>query len=98
MQMDLPSMIFQRLKQFRQTIYDLLGRGKDVLFELMDAALTTSEVTSLVRLSQSPLFRRQWASIYSALKAARLPRKKLMKQLLAEIPCERAPLLAGDAS
>ena len=98
MQMDLPSMIFQRLKQFRQTIYELLGRGKDVLFELMDAALTTSEVTSLVRLSQSPLFRRQWGSIYSALKAARLPRKKLMKQLLAEIPCERAPLLAGDAS
>ncbi len=98
MQMDLPSMIFQRLQQFRQTIYDLLGRGKDVLFELMDAALTTSEVTSLVRLSQSPLFRRQWASIYSALKAARLPRKRLMKQLLAEIPCERAPLLAGDAS
>ncbi len=91
-------MIFQRLKQFRQTIYDLLGRGQDVLFELMDAALTTTEVTSLVRLSQSPLFRRQWPSLYSALKAARVSRTKLMKQLLAEVSCDDPPLLAGDAT
>ncbi len=91
-------MIFQRLRQFRQSIYDLLGRGQDVLFELMDAALTTSEVTSLVRLSQNPLFRRQWPSLYSALKAARVSRTKLMKQLLAEVSCDDPPLLAGDAT
>ncbi len=91
-------MIFQRLQQFRQTLYDLLGRGKDTLFELMDAVLTSPEVTSLVRFSQSPLFRRQWPSLYSALKTARIPRLKRMKQLLAEVPCDEQPLLAGDTT
>lgn len=78
-------MIFDRLVRFRQTLYAMIDCGKDALFNLMDAALTSPDVTSFVRISQSPLFRRQWPSLYSALRTARLPRQKLMKQLVQEV-------------
>ena len=91
-------MIFDRLVQFRQTLYAMVGHGKDAVFDLMDAVLTSPDVTSFVSLSQSPLFRRQWPSLYSALKTARLPRPKLMKPLVQEVACDPVPLLAGDAT
>ncbi|MEM9808822.1 MAG: hypothetical protein AAF959_26510 [Cyanobacteria bacterium P01_D01_bin.56] len=40
-------MIFERLQNFRQTIYDLLGSGKDTLFDLMDAVLTSPEASAI---------------------------------------------------
>ena len=61
-------MIFDRLQQFRQTLYGMLGRGKDALFDLMDATVTSPDVSSFVRLSQNPLFRRQWPSLYHSSK------------------------------
>ena len=91
-------MIFDRLVRFRQTLYAMIDCGKDTLFNLMDAALTSPDVTSLVRISQSPLFRPQWPSLYSALRTARIPRQKLMKQLVQEVTCDPVPLLAGDAT
>ena len=91
-------MIFNRLVQFHHTLYDLFGRSQDTLFELMDAVLTTPDLSSFVRVSQNPLFRRQWSSLYSALKRARLPRQKLMQQLLKQMPNDTPPLLAGDTT
>jgi hypothetical protein len=49
-------MIFDKLKQFRQSAYALLGNGKDVIFDLMDAVLTSPQVNSFVELSLSPVF------------------------------------------
>ena len=89
-------MIFAKLQQFRQDVYGCLGKAKDAVFELMDAVLTSPSVNSFVSLSQSPLFRRQWPSIYAALQDSRPPRKKLMKRFVTEIPTEEQPLLAGD--
>ena len=89
-------MIFAKLQQFRQDVYGCLGKAKDAVFELMDAVLTSPSVSSFVSLSQSPLFRRQWSSIYAAVHDSRPPRKKLMKHFVTEIPTEEQPLLAGD--
>jgi len=50
-------MIFDKLKQFRQSAYTLLGRGKDAVFDLMDSVLTSPQVNSFVELSLSPVFR-----------------------------------------
>lgn len=33
-------MILTQLEEFRQTIYDCLGKAKDAVFELMDAVKT----------------------------------------------------------
>jgi len=39
-------MIFDKLKQFRQSAYMLLGKGKDAVCDLIDAVLTTPRVKS----------------------------------------------------
>lgn len=91
-------MIFERLIQFRQDLYKLIGRSQDSLFELMDAVLTSPHLSSLVQASLNPLFRRQWSSVYSGLKRSRLPRGKLMKALVAQIPQATGVFLAGDTT
>jgi len=41
-------MIFDKLKQFRQSAYMLLGQAKDAVCDLIDAVLTTPKVKSFV--------------------------------------------------
>jgi DDE superfamily endonuclease len=91
-------MIFKQLRQFRQTLYSNLGKARDAVFELMDAVLVSGSISSFVSLSQSPVFRRGWASLYAAVHDSRLPRAKLMKQLVAEIATQEQPILVGDTS
>jgi hypothetical protein len=80
----------ERLKDFRQAAYELLVRAKDATFELMDAVMTTRNASCLAEFSLSPLFNRQWSSIYEALQDCRPDRKKLMelyrKQLEQQVP------------
>lgn len=64
-------MIFNQLQEFRQKLYDSLGNARDAVFDLMDAVLVSGCIVSFVSLSQSPVFRRQWASIYAALQDSR---------------------------
>lgn len=91
-------MMFKQLQQFRQTLYDTLGNGRDSLFDLMDAVLVSAYITSFVSLSQSPAFRRQWNSIYAAVKDSRPPRAKVRKLLVSQIPTHQQPILAGDST
>ncbi len=71
-------MILTQLEEFRQTIYDYLGKAKDAVFELMDAVLTSPTIQSFVSLSENPVFRREWPSIYAALHDSLPQRRKLM--------------------
>ena len=89
-------MIFDKLKQFRQSAYMLLGKGKDAIFDLMDAVLTSPRVNSFVELSLSPVFRRAWSSLYAGLRSSRPQRRKLMRLSIDVMPTEGRPLLAGD--
>jgi hypothetical protein len=59
---------FNKLIEFRQAVYDHgLTRGKDAQFELVDALLLSPPIRSCPELSLSPVFRRQWPSVYSAI-------------------------------
>lgn len=89
-------MSFDQLKQFRQSAYTLLGNGKDAIFDLMDAVLTSPRVNSFVELSLSPVFRREWSSLYAGLRQNRPSRGKLLKLYSQQIPTQIRPLLAGD--
>lgn len=60
-----------KLLAFRQTAYEYLGRAHDAMFELEDAVLSCSKLNSFAQLSCSPLFRRQWSSLYEALQDSR---------------------------
>lgn len=84
------------LKQFRNDIYKRLGNGRDALFDLMDAVITTRSVSSFVELSLSPVFRREWPSIYAALQDGRPPRQNLMQECAKQIPASEITILAGD--
>jgi hypothetical protein len=86
----------QNLELFRQRTYLLLGNGRDALFDLMDAVLTTRSVASFVELSLSPVFRREWPSIYEALQDGRPSRQALMKEYVRHIPASELVVLAGD--
>ena len=91
-------MIFKQIQQFRQTIYECLEKGKDATFELMDAVLTSPSIPSFVSLSQSPIFRRKWSSIYAALHKSKINQSKLKKYLVNQITVESQPILGGDSS
>ena len=84
------------MKLFRTGVYTLLGNGKDALFDLMDAVLVTRSVYSFVELSVSPVFRRQWSSIYEAIEDGNPPRKELMHLYVAQLPQTEQLVLAGD--
>jgi hypothetical protein len=46
-------MILTQLEEFRQAIYDCLGKARDAVFDLMDAVLTSPSIQSFVSLSQN---------------------------------------------
>jgi hypothetical protein len=89
-------MIFEQLQRFRQELYEETGKARDALFDLMDAVLVSESITSFVSLSQSPVFRRKWPSVYAALKDSRLCANKVMKRVLGQVKAEGQPLLVGD--
>ncbi|MCT7982400.1 hypothetical protein NG796_03750, partial [Laspinema sp. A4] len=85
-----------KLAQFRLAAYQHLGRAHDATFELTDAILLTRHADSLADLSLSPVFRRQWSSVYEALQDCRPSRQKLMKLYIEQIPTDVRPILAID--
>lgn len=87
---------FDKLQEFRHKAYMLMGNGRDALFDLMDAVLVSRSVSSFAELSLSPVFRRQWSSLYEALQDSEPPRLQLMNLYLEQMPQEQSVLLAGD--
>lgn len=85
-----------RLKAFRQAAYDNLCRAHDATFELTDAVMLTRQAYCLADLSLSPVFRRQWSSVYEALQDTRPQRQKLMRLYIKQMPTHERIVLAGD--
>ena len=48
---------YEKLKAFRQAVYEAFGPARDALFELADAVLLTPSANSFAELSLSPVFR-----------------------------------------
>jgi hypothetical protein len=66
------------------------------MFELGDAVLSSPRVNSFAELSCSPLFRRQWSSLYEALQDSRPQRRKLMQLYIEQMSQMERPVIAGD--
>lgn len=90
------------LQQVRQQLYDSFERGADALFNLCDALLSESQARSVLELSQSPWFERQWSSIYQALDQGKINetlwRHIWVKALLSDIPLGETLWISVDAS
>ena len=87
---------FDKLRDFRHKTYTLIGNGRDALFDLMDAVLVSRSIYSFAELSLSPVFRRQWPSLYEALQDSNPRRTELLQLYVEEIPQEDPVVLAGD--
>lgn len=88
--------VLVRLKALRQAVYENLCRAHDATFELTDAVMLTRQAYCLADLSQCPVFRRKWSSVYEALQDTRPQRQKLMKLYIRQMPTSGRIILAGD--
>lgn len=90
------------LARFRAELYQsVLGLRRDALSELLDAVLTVTQPSSLVRLSLAPVFDRGWASVSDALTDGTLDvaaLRRLCVTLLPPPPADQRPLWAIDGS
>ena len=61
------TMALKRLVDFRLEVYASFSFRADALFEVVEALLMCPVIRSAVEISQSPIFRRRFASVYDAL-------------------------------
>lgn len=74
------------LKDFRQEMYDCLLKAKDALFNTVDALSTETTAKSLLEVSQSLWFERDWSSIYEAFEDGRLDQERLRQVFTRHMP------------
>jgi hypothetical protein len=86
----------KRLVDFRLEVYASFTFRADALFELVEALLLSPIIRSAVEVSQSPIFRRRFPSVYDALTNGRVAPDSLRKALVAAEP-EEALSVAGYA-
>ena len=55
------------LEQFRLDLYEVLSHRRDALLDLIDAVASNTFARSVIELSLSPLFRRQYSSVPDAI-------------------------------
>jgi hypothetical protein len=90
---------FTNLIEFRQRVYERgLVRERAAQFDLIDVLVTGQRVRSFVELSLSPLHRRQYSSIFSALKRGQQDGKALRQLFAEQLPDDDALVLSLDGS
>ena len=76
-----------KLIAFRQIIYEkVLVQAKDAQFETLDSLLLSDHPRSYAELSLSPVFRREWPSLYDALERGSQDESSLKRLLADQIP------------
>ena len=82
------------INQFRQAVYSRLEQRADAVLDLVDGLTSATGVESPVAVSESPLFRRRFSSVYDALEHGRLDLFWVRKLLNRHQP-EAAETIAG---
>lgn len=65
---------------------DILVKGQDAQFELVDALLLSGKIGCFAELSQVGVFRRQWSSAYQAIKEGEISDYWLERTYIEQIP------------
>ena len=90
---------FNNIIEFRQAIYDHgLTKAKDTQFELVDALLLSPPIRSFPELSLSPVFRRQWPSVYTAIEDGGQDVAWLERYFVQQIPATGVQIYALDVN
>ena len=86
----------QVLRQFRQTVYQVLGPSRDAAFEMIDAIADSPHARSAVEVSLSPLMQRRFSSVYKGLERSR-PDSAALRPLLVQAAESQGSLLVEVA-
>lgn len=74
------------LIEFRQAVYQSgLTKGRDALFELMDAMIERGHADCAAEISLSPFFRRKWSSLYKAVEEGKVDTKFLSSLFVGQV-------------
>jgi hypothetical protein len=91
-------MPIDQLREFRQRVYESMGRARDAQFELVEALLLNTEGRSVVELSLNPAFRREWSSVYAALTDGQVNTTGLARLYVRHLPGSSRPVWAVDST
>jgi len=80
--------------RFRREVYQSIEQRGDAGMDLVDALTSAPVVESPVGLSESPLFRREFSSVYDFLKSGRIVYWRLRRVLFRNQPAD-AEMIAG---
>ena len=80
--------------RFRQEVYQNFRQRKDAGLDLIDALTSAEQVESPVAVSESPLFRRGFGSVYDALEESRMDKARMEQSLAGNHPAD-AQIIAG---
>jgi hypothetical protein len=83
----------KNISEFREAVYQKVTWRPDAILDLVDALTVSGHVNSPVALSESPLFRRKFSSVYDGLKHGRLDAS--LKDLLSDSQDENWEKIAG---
>jgi hypothetical protein len=88
-----------KLNEFRQSNYEqALTHERDAQYELIEAMLLSTGVQSFPELSQSPVFQRQWSSVYTAIERGRIDADWLRAYLIKRLVPPNTTVWALDTS
>src|SRR5512137_2209767 len=87
------------LIEFRQTVYDqILIKGRDAQLELIDALLLNDHPRCFAELSLSPVFRREWPSVYEAIAEGKQHEQRLRQCVLQQVPRQGVQVFPLDTT
>lgn len=85
--------------EFRQTVYEqILTKGRDAQFELIDALLLNDHPGCFAELSRSPVFRRGWPSVYGAIEEGAQDEQRLGQCFVQQVPRQGVQVFPLDTT
>jgi hypothetical protein len=69
--------IHEPLGRFRDEVYQVFNGSRDAAFEMIDAIASSPHARSVVEVSDSPLMRRRYASVYKSLERTQIDEVRL---------------------
>ena len=87
-----------KIIEFRQGMYDCLGKAKDAQFQLVDALLGDLRPDSFAELSLSPQFERGWGSAYEAIENGTIATEKLNQLFVEQLPLDETVICPLDST
>ncbi len=89
------SQVQEALRQFRSEVYQVFDSSRDAAFELIVAIASSPAARSAVQVSDSPLMRRGYASVYKGLQRTCIDQPALSALLVRQAEAHEGLTVTG---